>query len=137
MSIIDTLITDRSVADMAANNDKAYYNATDLNRVGEALLYVARRLSDTGYPVKITAKTDWTTDDVPLKPQMEEYLSTVTTIRNKLPVPASVPQVPVDMDYLTFEEANNIEKILTAVEQLITNMTLAWFYCGDLYCGEV
>jgi len=41
------------------------------------------------------------------------------------------------MDNLTYIQANNIEKILEDVNTLTTNMIAAWYYSGDLYCGEV
>ena len=40
MSIIDTLVTDRTQADADARNDKGTYNAADLNRVTEAMEYL-------------------------------------------------------------------------------------------------
>ena len=43
MSIIDTLITNRTRGD--------YYNITDLNRVGQAMRYVAARLRACGFDV--------------------------------------------------------------------------------------
>ncbi len=51
MSIIDTLITDRTRSD--------YYNITDLNRVGQAMRYVAARLRACGFDVVVTPRTDW------------------------------------------------------------------------------
>ena len=40
-------------------------------------------------------------------------------------------------DGLTWSGANDIERILLDVEQLINNMAAAWYYSGDLYAGEV
>ena len=55
MSIIDTLITDRTRSD--------YYNITDLNRVGQAMRYVAARLRACGFDVVVTPRTDWVWTD--------------------------------------------------------------------------
>ena len=41
------------------------------------------------------------------------------------------------MEGLTHTEANDIEKILLDVDELITNMTAAYYYSGELYGGEV
>ena len=46
MTIIDALVTDRTAG--------AYYNASDLNRVGEAMQYVAGLLNGYGYAVSVT-----------------------------------------------------------------------------------
>lgn len=33
--------------------------------------------------------------------------------------------------------ANNIEKILVDINQLLINMAADWFYSGEVYSGEV
>ena len=63
MSIIDTLITDRTQADVDARNGKGTYNESDLNRVAAAMNYVAGRLESAGYDPHISPKTDWKDDD--------------------------------------------------------------------------
>ena len=63
MSIMDTLITDRTQADVDARNEKGTYNASDLNRVGAAMNYVADRLRAAGYDPHISPKTDWKDDE--------------------------------------------------------------------------
>lgn len=116
---------------------KGAYNATDLNRVGNAVTYVAGRLEEAGYAPDIDPKIDWTVSDIPTESQMETYLDNVRALRNALTVPDSVPQVPSDMDNLTYQEANDIERIILAVDALITNMMDAWFYSNEVFCGEV
>lgn len=43
---------------------------------------------------------------------------------------------PDSANDLTWQEANDIEKILVDVDELLTRMA-AWFYSGELYAGEV
>lgn len=128
MSILDSLITDRV---------GGYYNATDLNRVGGAVQYIAERLRTIGYALNIAPKTDWTVSGIPRASQMERYLHDVATIRAALTLGPTVPPVPSDMDSLTADEANNIERILLDIEDAIVRITAAWYYSGDLYSGEV
>ena len=116
---------------------KGTYNASDLNRVGNAVNYVAGRLEDAGYTVSVNPKIDWLESDVPTESSMEQYLKNVETIRNTLTVPSNTPNVPDDMEGLTYEEANDIERILLAVDALITNMLNAYFYSNEINCGEV
>lgn len=116
---------------------KGSYNATDLNRVGNAVAYVAGRLEDAGYAPDVSPKIDWTIPDIPTKSQMETYLENVRALRSAFTVPDSVPQVPEDMEGLTWQEANDIERILLALDTLITNMENAWFYSNEVACGEV
>lgn len=116
---------------------KGAYTAADLNRVESAVDYVAGRLQSFGNAVEVYPKKGWTTNDVPTVSPMNRYLNDVAALRAVLAVLPTTPEVPPDMDGLTYTEANNIEQILKDIDLLITNMTAAWFYSGDLYAGEV
>lgn len=116
---------------------KGAYNFSDLNRVGNAVSYVAGRLEDAGYYVPVDPKIDWMESDIPTESSMVRYLEDVETIRNTLTVLPDTPEVPEDMVGLTYEEANDIERILLAVDALITHMINAYFYSNEINCGEV
>ena len=158
MSIIDTLITERTQLDEKRVEElatkgydamtdaekaewdgemKGAYNASDLNRVGLAVDYLTSRLRSYGISVVTDPKADWVTDDAPTISQMRKYLADVEALRSAIAVLPTTPEVPTDMDGLTYTEANDIEKILVDIDSLITNMTFAWFYSGDIYSGEV
>ena len=153
-----TLITDRAESDAAyakvlsekgldgmSDEEKAEwmsglkgsYTASDLNRVGLAVDYLTSRLRSYGILAETAPKTDWATDDAPTISQMRKYLADVEALRSSIAVLPTTPVVPPDMDGLTYAEANDIEQILTDIDRLITNMTFAWMYSGDLYSGEV
>lgn len=131
------LIYNRTQSDVANGEKIGYYNYDDLNRVGSAMQYVQSRLYQYGYNVEITPKTDWQEGDIPTREQMELYIHDIKELRGKLALMQSTPQAPDDMDKLTYIEANNIEKILIDIDYIITKMTLAWYYSGELYAGEV
>lgn len=116
---------------------KGAYNASDLNRVGSAVAYVAGRLNGYGYAVAVSPKQDWTVSDIPTAGDMETYISDVSALRRAIAVIASTPPTPDSASGLTWQEANDIEQILTDVDELLTRMAAAWFYSGDLYAGEV
>lgn len=161
MSIIDTLITDRNQADIAnqealeakikaktatvsevaeyyLGQSRGSYNATDLNRVGEALIYLAERLTELDYPVTVNPKTNWIKTAVPTPAQLTTYLSLVQKIRDVLPVLPDTPQVPTDISNdMTLEESNAIEQILVDIDTLINNMIAAYIYCGQITCGQL
>lgn len=118
-------------------NLKGAYNYSDLNRVGEAVAYVAGRFNGFGYNILVSPKTDWTVEDIPTASQMADYLSYVKNLRNAVPVIDDTPAAPADMDGLTYQEANDIEQILLDVDALIPNIAAAWYYSGDLFAGEV
>lgn len=116
---------------------KGAYNASDLNRVGLAVDYLTSRLRSYGILAKTAPKMDWTVDDAPTISQMRQYIADVEALRSAIAVLQTTPEVPTDMDGLTYAEANDIEQILTDIDRLITNMTAAWFHSGDLFSGEV
>ena len=116
---------------------KGAYNASDLNRVGAAVAYVAVRLNGYGYAVTVSPKQDWTASDIPTAGQMAAYLRDVAALRGAISVMASTPQTPDSSSGLNWREANNIEQILLDVDELLTRMAAAWFYSGELYAGEV
>ena len=159
MSILDTLITNRTQADVDELESilavplenwsaetlaefnlaraKGSYNYTDLNRVGNAVTYVAGRLTDAGYFVPVSPKIDWTDSDIPKESDMQTYLEDVEILRSALTVIPETPEVPEDMEGLTYEEANDIERILLVVDDLITKMINSYFYSNEIFSGEV
>ncbi|NCB52290.1 MAG: hypothetical protein EOM54_10465 [Clostridia bacterium] len=154
MSVIDTLITDRTSADAtrwrqlknkgfaamtAAERAewlgamKGTYDYTDRNRVGEAIAYLAGLLNGYGYPVTVTPKTDWVMNEVPTPEQLTKYLDDVGIIKAAF---YGATELPADMDGLTVAEANAIETLLVEIDTYINNMVAAFVYCGEIYSGE-
>ena len=68
---------------------------------------------------------------------MRRYLEDVQALRDVQIVFPTTPEVPADMDGLTYTEANNIEQILKDVDQIISMMLLSFWYSGEIFCGEV
>lgn len=120
-----------------ASDLKGAYNASDLNRVGAAVAYVAGRLNGYGYAVTVNPKQDWTGSDIPTAGQMAAYLQDVATLRGAIAVMASTPPTPDSANGLTWQEANDIEQILLDVDELLTRMAAAWFYSGEIWSGEI
>lgn len=129
MSIIDTLITNRTRA--------GYYDIADLNRVGQAMRYVAARLRACGWDVVVTPRTDWVWTDRATPAAAKRYLNNLRKIRKALVLFVNTPDVPDGKRPFTAEEANDIEKILIDVEDMVQRTMQCWYFCGDLYAGEV
>lgn len=162
MSIIDTLITDRT--------EGAWYGAADLNRVESAVQYLAEQLKAAPEDLKAHAaalgvawdqlfyvpydpsaydpetKTDWTMTDLPTKTDMERYLSNVVALTGALE--AAYPELPDTMRKIKWDGANAIERALELLHgalldetarltTLIDNTAAAWNYAGETYAGEV
>ena len=114
---------------------------SDVTRVS----YLAARVS-AGTATE-AEKTEWASDlkgaynasdlNIPTAGQMAAYLQDVAALRGAIAVMASTPPTPDSASGLTWREANDIEKILLDVDELLTRMAAAWFYSGDLFAGEV
>lgn len=131
------LITDRTKEDVTNKTAKGFYNVSDLNRVGAAMVYLRDRLNDNGYDVDISPKVDWKEVDTPTNETMTIYLSCVGVLRNALPLPDDTPPVPSSMKKINYIDANNIEKILEVVDSVLAKSISFLWYSGDLYSGEV
>jgi len=161
MSVIDTLVFDRTRDDLEKLNEiktriltyglssltsaekteylsgmKGAYNYTDLNRVGQAVAYIADRLislpgeistyreamgvSDNKLyrvpydvaGVVVSPKTDWKVSDIPVRTQMEAYLKNVHALQGIFELPESSPDLSQTLEGLNLKVANAIERIL-------------------------
>ena len=139
------LVTDRTAADVNAGNDKGTYKASDLNRVGAAMNYVADRLKAQGYDPHISPKTDWMDGEWVTPADEAVYLGDLAELRKQFAMLESTPEVPPRIlatainsgDGLTYGWANDIEKILMDIDALLTNIAAGWLYSGEIYSGEV
>lgn len=132
-----TLITDRTAEDVAQKTAKGFYNATDLNRVGAAVEYVAGRFQVLGYDCPVSVKKDWSESDTPTASQMEVYRQNIVTLRRQIAVMQSTPETPETMRFLNYIKANDIERILLDLDTLLDKLTKSWYFSGELYAGEV
>lgn len=137
MSIIDTLVTDRSAADVAAKNKKGTYNAADLNRVSEAVAYLRPIFEDYGYIVSDTDLKVWAENELPKSSEMASYLASVKDLDGHFVYSGNMVRLPVSMARLNHEGANNIEKFLLEIHAAMERMAQAWCYSDEIYSGEV
>ena len=171
MSIIDNLVYDRTQADVdrvfTLKNKilteglsslsteekteymagmKGAYNYGDMNRVGQAVTYIANRMTslpgqlaayraekgvadDPIYEVPydpssvvVAAKTNWVMGDTPTQSLVKAYLNNLTVLRKQLTLPPDAPLVPSSLDNLTFSTANNIEYLLYVIDTTLTEV---------------
>ena len=116
---------------------KGAYNYTDMNRVESAVEYVANRLTEAGYIIIPVVKKNWAKTDKPTLADFIRYMKNISDIRSALATYETTPDAPTTERKLSFQTANDIEKILMDVDDLISKMMSAYFYSGDLYSGEV
>lgn len=104
------------------------YNYTDLNRVESAVAEISDSLG-----LGLVTKTDWGMWDVPTEADMARYLENIATIKAAVSYRNNAPTLPDRMGGLTYETANNIEKTLVMLYQIVDSVPR----CGEIYAGEV
>lgn len=107
---------------------KGAYNYSDLNRVERAVA----ELSDL-HGLNLTTKTDWGMWDIPTESDMARFLMNIKKVRQACMNPNEVSPAPESMSNLTYNDANNIEKILIAAHEHTDRI----YRVGELFCGEV
>lgn len=141
-----TLVTDRTKADVTAQNAKGTYMWTDLNRVTDAMDDLFSRLEKLGYRVNYhpifprhqdgTYSRYWEESDNGTRAQlMELYLANVAAFKSVLALPDDVPVLPSEIRYLTHHGANAIETLLQEVDSAIKGLESTFVACGPATCG--
>lgn len=130
---MENLIFDRTQNDLEESTSKGYYNYTDLNRVEVWCEHLANLLTSYSYPVSITIKKNWTMSDLPNVNDMERIRSNVNAIKT---VFHAYTEVPENLNYMTIEKANAIEKILSELDFLTKNMISSFRYSNTFNSGE-
>lgn len=157
MRIMKTLVTDRTQADASyaeslykktwanfteqektdfAAGLKGSYKASDLNRVGTALITIRDRLRTHDIDVPAEAREDYVLNEIPDKAVMDAYIESANDVHDA--VVNTAPRPPAGIDDLDWEGANNIEKTILAVDDVLESREVGWIYAGsDIYAGEV
>lgn len=148
LSVVDTLITDRTAADVdelynllsqEQNPPTAHrgaYNASDLNRVGQAVSYLGERLGNIGIEVTLDSKTDWVGEDIPTQSQMKKYLDNIWAIWVSIMSYRPDTELPEEMRFLDYIGANQIEDLLKQTDLAVTRIELSFRgYSGALKSG--
>ena len=130
------LITDRTAQDLQADSPKADYTISDINRVEASVEYLASTFETYGYSVNVEVKTNWSKTDIPTVAEMARYLANVQALVDGYYILPNTPSLPITMDDLNWQGANNIEQVLSDINQLVENMVAEYKYSGTFMCGE-
>ena len=130
---MENLIFDRTQNDLEQKTPKGYYNYTDLNRIETWCEYLANLLNSYSYPVSITIKKNWNMSDLPNVNDMERIRSNVNAIKTVFHAYTNIPE---NLEYMTIEKANDIEKILSELDFLTKNMISSFRYSNTFNSGE-
>lgn len=117
---------------------KGRYSFTDMNRVENAVAVLSDRFVGVGYlDTPLVTKTDWHQFSVPTRTDMTRYLGNIATLRGLVSVYDTTPFAPTVDQKFNYERANDIEKILLDIDEILTALPQSWFYAGEIMSGEV
>ena len=139
--ILNSLIYDRTQADVdyalslqqnsvhAPENLRGAYNVSDRNRVGSAINW----LIDAMNMLRFRAKDNWNEYDITKLADNANTLDCLTELKRLLSY-GVVTAIPVDLDKLSYQKANNVERVLYQI-----GSAYAWIselYAGDGYASD-
>lgn len=133
--ILDSLVFDRTQADVDTGTKKGRYNTADMNRVGEAVAYIRDMFLDYGYMISVNPRVDWTELDIPRRSDMAAYLRNVVLVGDLIVFSRNPPVLPNTLEGMSFRTANNIEKLLHDLGVAAEKIPAAWFQCGQVESG--
>ena len=116
---------------------KGAYSYIDMNRVESAVERLVTVFSQRGVTLSLTTKTDWTRTGWPTRADMVRYFGNVEALRNATGVVLNAPPTPTVNTRFNYQKANDLEKILLAVEQWLDSVSESRYYSGELHSGEV
>ena len=132
-------VIDRTKSDVLLGTEKGRYSTADLNRVEGAVAELAVLAKKLGVNKQFDVKTDWgmpgefSAAQWPTKKQMARYLGNVHSLCDAMEL---VAKLPVSMEQLTWDGANQIEEALSLAYERIQRILITFRYSGEFFAGE-
>ena len=126
---LDPLITDRTAQDVATRTEKGFYNVSDIQRINSYIEYLSDVLG-----LNLTV-TDVSLGQALTRAQMDDIISNVNAIRAAWYVADDTPITPIAVNW-DYVKANNIEKILKALDEFYQSTQIDKLYSGTFRAGS-
>lgn len=126
---LDPLITDRTAQDVSAGTEKGFYNVSDVQRVNSYIEYLSDVL---GLNLTVTSVS---LGQALTRAQMDVILSNINAIRDAWYVASDTPQTPIAVNW-DYVKANNVEKILLALDEFYQSVQIDKLYSGTFRAGH-
>ena len=126
---LESLITDRTAQDVATRTEKGFYNVSDIQRINSYIEYLSDVLG-----LNLTV-TDVSLGQALTRAQMDDIINNVNAIRAAWYVASDTPQTPIAVNW-DYKKANNIEKILKALDEFYQSTQIDKLYSGTFRAGN-
>lgn len=130
--------TEELLASLITNRDRgAYYNASDINRISAVINCLSGEMLTMGYAAAANLADDWTMDDIFYNSNAKQIMDALKRLKSQLASNKFSFIVPNNMNGLNYVQANEIEKMLALVSELIEAIQSAYLQCGVEQAGGV
>lgn len=126
---LDPLITDRTTQDVTTGTKKGFYNVSDIQRINSYIQYLSDVL---GLNLTVTGVS---LGQALTRAQMDAILSNINAIRAAWYVADDTPITPIAVNW-DYVKANNIEKILKALDEFYQSTQIDKLYSGTFRAGN-
>ncbi len=130
---MEDLIYDRKEADIVNDTAKGQYNYEDFNRIESWCKYLSDSFNVNGYTLSIITKTNWSVDSYVTYEDMERIRKNVETLKEAF---FCYTQIPENLKRMTWQKANEIERILYELDYFIKCMENNFVYAGVCGAGQ-
>lgn len=126
---LDPLITDRTTQDVTTGTKKGFYNVSDIHRINSHIEYLSDVLG-----LNLTV-TEVSFGQALTRAQMDDIISNINAIRAAWYVSHETPPTPIAVNW-DYVKANNIEKILLALDEFYQSSQIDKIYSGTFRAGN-
>lgn len=126
---LDPLITDRTSQDVATRTQKGFYSVSDVQRVNSYIEYLSDELD-----LNLTV-TNVSLGQALTRAQMDAILNNINAIRAAWYIASDTPQTPIAVNW-DYVKANNVEKILLALDEFYQSAQIDKLYSGTFRAGS-
>lgn len=125
---LEPLVTDRTAADIGVTA-KGFYNTSDIARINSYISYLSDVL-ELGLTVNNVTLGQKLT-----RAQMQDILDNINAIREAWYVASDTPNTPQPFNW-DYQKANDIEKILLALDEFYQSVQIDKLYSGTFRAGH-
>lgn len=125
---LEPLITDRMAADIGVTA-KGFYNTSDIARINSYISYLSDELG-LGLTVN-----NVTLGQALTRAQMQSIIDNVNAIRAAWYIASDTPNTPQTFNW-DYQKANDIEKILLALDEFYQSVQIDKLYSGTFRAGH-
>lgn len=125
---LEPLITDRTAADIGVTA-KGFYNTSDIARINSYISYLSDELG-LGLTVNNVTLGQKLT-----RAQMQSIIDNINAIRAAWYVSSDTPNTPQPFNW-DYQKANDIEKILLALDEFYQSVQIDKLYSGTFRAGS-